>query len=324
MSDLPPMNALRCFEAVARLGGVGRAAEELHVTHSAVSQQLRQLEALLGLALFEREGRGLRLAEAGRLYALQVREALQGIGDATRALRIRPRAGELVLALLPSFGQHWLLPRLPRYLAAHPQRRVRLLASLDVQDLRQAGADLAIRMGHGPWAGMVQQELFTDALVMVASPRLRGGALPRTPAEVLQCPLIRSAESWAPWCALAGLPEPAPGAGLWINDSNLSIEAVRLGLGVALERLSLVDAALRRGELVALTDLRAPYAFPYWLVWPDQGAARTPPQDFIDWIRGEALRYANPPASAMTSDTVASASSVDRPTAAVTWPSATR
>lgn len=321
MSDLPPMNALRCFEAVARLGSVTRAADELHVTHSAVSQQLRQLEALLGLALFEREGRGLRLAENGRLYALQVREALHGIGDATRALRVRPRAGELVVALLPSFGQQWLLPRLPRYLAAHPGRRVRLQASLDLQDLRQAGAQLAIRMGQGPWDGLVQEQLFSDQLVMVASPGLNGGALPRTPAEVLRCPRIRSAESWAPWCQLAGLPEPSPEGGLWINDSNLSLQAVRLGMGVALERLSLVEGLLRRGELVALTGIRAPYAYPYWLVWPQAG---TPPQDFIDWLREEARRYAGSPMSAMTSDTVASASSVDTPTAAVTWASATR
>lgn len=291
MSDLPPLNALRCFEAVARLGSVTQAALELHVTHSAVSQQLRQLETLLGLPLFERAGRGLRLADNGRLYALQVREALQDIGEATRALRIRPRAGELVVALLPSFGMHWLLPRLPGFMATHPGQRVRLQASLELQDLRQGGADLAIRMGQGPWDGLAQERLFADELVMVASPRFNGGALPRTPAEVLACPLIRSAEPWAPWCERAGLPEPAPSAGLWINDSNLSLEAARLGLGVALERRSVCDGLLRRGELVALTDIRAPYAYPYWVVWPHQGGARPPPLEFAHWLQNKARLY---------------------------------
>jgi len=302
MTDLPPLAALRCFEAVARLGSVTRAAEVLHVTHSAVSQQLRQLEDLLGLPLFERAGRGLRLSENGRLYALQVRQALQHIGEATRALRVRPREGELVVAVVPSFGLHWLLPRLPRFTERHPGQRVRLLAGLEVQDLRQGAAHLAIRMGHGPWEGLARQRLFDDELLMVASPRLRGGDLPRTPAEVLACTPIRSAEPWAAWCAAAGLPEPPRPAGLWINDSNLTLEAARLGQGVALERRSVADALLRRGELVALTDLRVPYDYPYWLAWPDDGGSGQdgPRQVFAAWLQDEVRDYlaSLPPAPA--------------------------
>ncbi len=292
MTDLPPLQALRCFEAVARLGSVTRAAEALHVTHSAVSQQLRQLEALLGLALFERAGRGLRLSENGRLYALQVRDALGDIAQATRLLRVRPREGDLVVSVIPSFGLHWLLPRLPRFAERHPQERIRLHAGLDLQDLlRQGGADVAIRMGHGPLAGLGQQHLFDDELLMVAAPHFRGGRLPATPAEVLACPPVRSAESWAPWCDAVGLPEPPPRTGLWINDSNLTLEAVRLGQGVALERLSLVHGLLQRGELVALTDVRVPYAYPYWLVWPATGGRRAPPQAFADWLAAEVALY---------------------------------
>ena len=289
-TDLPPLPALRCFEAVARLGGVTRAAQALHVTHSAVSQQVRQLEDLLGLSLFEREGRGLRLSENGRLYALQVRKALRDIGEATRALRVRPRAGELVIAVVPSFGLHWLLPRLPRFQARHPGRRVRLLAGLEVQDLRQGAAHAAIRMGHGPWEGLASQRLFDDELLMVAAPHFNGGALPRTPAELLACAPIRSAEPWAAWCQAAGLPEPPPARGLWINDSNLSLEAARLGQGVALERRSVADALLRRGELVALTDLRVPYAYPHWLVWPEDGT-QAAPEDLATWLQEEVRDY---------------------------------
>lgn len=289
-ADLPPLAALRSFEAVARLGSVTRAADALHVTHSAVSQQLRQLEELLGLSLFEREGRGLRLSENGRLYALQVRTALHDIGEATRALRVQPRAGELVIGVVPSFGLHWLLPRLPHFQSLHPEQRIRLQASLTVQDLRQGTAHAAIRMGHGPWEGLARQRLFDDELLRVAAPHYNGGTLPRSPAEVLACAPIRSAESWAPWCAAAGLPEPPPARGLWINDSNLSLEAARLGQGVALERRSVADALLRRGELVALTDIRVPYAYPHWLVWPE-AAPPTRLEAFAGWLDAQVRAY---------------------------------
>ncbi|TRX73769.1 transcriptional regulator GcvA [Pseudomonas mangiferae] len=295
MNALPPLAALRSFEAVARLGSVTRAAAELHVTHSAVSQQITQLEDALGVALFLRVGRGLHLSEDGRLYALQVRQGLAGLADATRLVRARPRQDELVIAVLPSFAQHWLIPRLPRFRDRHPHYRIRLQASLAIQDLRQGLADVAIRMGQGNWDGLAQHRLFDDELLMVAAPHFAGGQLPRTPAEIRACPTIRSNEAWQAWCDAAGLDIPDDVSGsLWVNDSNLSLEAVRLGQGVALERRSLVDAALQRGELVALTDIRVPYPYPYWLVWPQREAARAKQQAFTDWLLDEVARYQHP------------------------------
>jgi LysR family glycine cleavage system transcriptional activator len=153
MADFPPVASLRSFEAVARLGSVTQAAHEMSVTHSAVSQHIKQLEALVGVSLFIRHGRGVRITEEGRLYALQIREALQHIADATRMVQIKPRTMEVTLATLPSFGCHWLLPRLARFQARHPQIAVRLLTSLAVVNLQQEGIDLAIRMGQGDWEG---------------------------------------------------------------------------------------------------------------------------------------------------------------------------
>ncbi len=289
MSDLPPLTALRSFEAVARLGSISQAASELHVTHSAISQQIKLLENLLGLALFVREGRGLRLSENGRFYALQVRASLGEIADATRVVRARPREGELVVTVMPSFGLNWLLPRLPRFRERHPHCRVRLVASLDVQNLRQGLADLGVRIGKGDWEGVGRERLFDDELLMVAAPDFNGGRLPRTPSEIVACPTLRSTESWALWCQRAGVAEPQHG--LLINDSNLLLEAVRLGQGIALERRSLVAGALAEGRLVQLGDIRVPYPYPYWLVWPQ----REPPSDrhqaFADWLREEARRY---------------------------------
>ncbi len=172
MADFPPVASLRSFEAVARLGSVTQAAHEMSVTHSAVSQHIKQLEALVGVTLFIRHGRGVRLTEEGRLYALQIREALQHIADATRMVQIKPRTLEVSLATLPSFGCHWLLPRLARFQARHPQIAVRLLTSLAVVNLQQEGIDLAIRMGQGDWEGMESRRLFADEQLVVAAPAI--------------------------------------------------------------------------------------------------------------------------------------------------------
>jgi LysR family glycine cleavage system transcriptional activator len=284
------MSALRSFEAVARLGSVNLAAEELHVTHSAVSQQIKLLEELLGIALFVREGRGLRLSEDGHLYSLQVRIGLGEITEATRLIRARPREGELVIAVLPSFGMHWLLPRLPRFYARFPHYRVSIRASLDIQDLRQGIVDVGVRLGQGGWEGLAQKRLFDDELVAVASPTFNHGRLPQTPQQVVDSPIVRTVESWLGWCTAAGVEEPTQ-PGLWINDSNLVLEAVRLGQVVALERRSLVDTALQRGELVQLTSVTAPYAFPYWLVWPQRASSQIKQQDFTLWIEEEVASY---------------------------------
>ncbi len=217
MADFPPVASLRSFEAVARLGSVTQAAHELSVTHSAVSQHIKQLEALVGVTLFIRHGRGVRITEEGRLYALQIREALQHIADATRMVQIKPRTLEVTLATLPSFGCHWLLPRLARFQARHPQIAVRLLTSLAVVNLQQEGIDLAIRMGQGDWEGMESRHLFADEQLVVAAPGYRGGNLPTTPQAIAASDIIFSMESWNAWCSQAGL-EKQNGPALALRD----------------------------------------------------------------------------------------------------------
>ncbi|WP_293764372.1 LysR substrate-binding domain-containing protein [uncultured Aquitalea sp.] len=290
MKALPPLAALRSFEAVARLGGITRAAEELHVTHSAISQQIRLLEDMLGLPLFVREGRGLRVTEEGRFYALQVRSGLGELSEATRLIQARPRESDLALAVLPSFGAQWLLPRLHRFQALYPRYRVSIRASLDIQDLRQGLVDVGIRIGQGDWEGLRQLKLFDDELLMVASPAFNGGRLPKTPQEIMAGPLIRSVESWQPWCQLAGIDEPGE-ASMWINDSNLILGMVRQGLGITLERRSLVQRDLDSGQLVRLTDIVAPYPYPCWLVWPVRESARAKQEVFTSWLQGEVADY---------------------------------
>jgi LysR family glycine cleavage system transcriptional activator len=292
MSQLPPLAALRCFEAVARLGTVTQAARELHVTHSAVSQQIRILEQMIGVTLFVREARGLRPTEEGRLYALDIRAALRSITQATQLAQARPQESDLVIAALPSFALHWLVPRLARFRALHPYYRVRLQTSLDIQDLRQGHADLGIRMGHGAWPGLAVKALFDDELVVVCAPHFRNGRLPTCALDIVSCPLISSTDvSWADWCRAAGVAEPALGGGWAANDSNIVLGAVLLGEGLALERRSLVANAIARGQLVQVSNITAPYPYRYWLAWRQQDAPNTSQAHFIAWMEQEVQGY---------------------------------
>ncbi|MCP2086736.1 UNVERIFIED_ORG: LysR family glycine cleavage system transcriptional activator [Paraburkholderia sediminicola] len=296
MKPIPPLTALRCFEAVARLGGVTQAARELHVTHSAVSQQIKVLEDSMGVALFVREARGLRPTEEGRLYALEIRSALRDITRATRRVQARPHESELVVATVPSFAQHWLVPRLASFREMHPYYRVRLLTSLQVEDLRQGVSDIGIRMGQGHWPDVAQQKLFDDEVLVVAAPHFTlapGGRLPVTAEDVIACPLISSPNTpWAEWCQAAQVAEPpAEAVVLSANDSNIVLGAVLLGQGIALERRSLVAHALARGDLVQITDIRVPYRYPYWLVWQQRETLNAKQAHFAQWIEAQVDVY---------------------------------
>ena len=291
MSAFPPLTCLRSFEATSRLGSVTLAAKELHVTHSAISQQIKALEAFVGLTLFVREGRGLRVSEDGRLYALQIRQALGDIAEATRLIQAQPKTDELVVAVLPSFGRSWLVPRLPTFQALYPHMRIRLQASLSISNLHQESVDIGIRMGKGDWEGVEQRLLFHDELIAVAAPHFNGGQLPQTPQQIVDSTIIHSTESWLPWCEAAGVDMSGERAGLCSNDSNLILESVRLGQGIALERRSLVQDAIARGELVQLGDVCAPYAYPYWLVWPPREGSQTKQHAFSQWLFKEVEDY---------------------------------
>ncbi|ALV91801.1 MULTISPECIES: LysR substrate-binding domain-containing protein [Pantoea] len=291
MSDFPPVAMLRAFESVARLGSLTLAASELSVTHSAISQQIKALEGLLGVRLFTRQVRGVQINEEGRLYALQIREALARIADATRQVQVKPRRAELSLSMVPSFASHWLIPRLTGFQAQFPHIYLRLQASLSVSDVQQEGTDIAIRMGKGEWAGLLSQKLFSDRLIVVAAPHFNGGDLPRTPQQIAASEILFTLESWNDWCEAAGLQQSITPRGLVINDSNLIIQAVRLGQGIALERLSLVHDALQRGELVQLSPVSVDYTWPYWLVTRKDRSTSPEEAAFITWLEKEVIRY---------------------------------
>jgi DNA-binding transcriptional LysR family regulator len=287
---LPPFPALRAFEAAGRLGSFALAAQELHLTPSAVSHQVRQLERHLGRALFVRRPRGVELSAEGQQLLAGLEPALDALEAACAALR--PAAGSTTLALYcaPSFATQWLQPRLPQLLRDWPQLALQLSSGADPVDLRQrSDLDLWIAYGTAPAArGIVAQPLGDEVIAPLCAPALAQGA---DPADVLRRQtLIDSALSpvtWPQWFALNGLPPPA-GRRPSFDRAALAIASAVDGVGVALESTRLAERELARGALVVLGgDRFQPLVRPmHYLCHRAADADPARIGRFCDWLRG--------------------------------------
>ena len=263
------MQALRAFEAAARTGSLTRAAELLHLTHGAIGHQIRSLEEELGVRLVERAGRGIRLTDEGERFAVRVRAALGDLADAVREMTERRNPRQLRITVLPSFAARWLLPRVGRFIAAHPEIDVDIRASNALADFRRDDVDVGIRHGAGQWPGVVAEKLMEDSYFPVCSPHLARGRLPKRPEDLARFTLLRSeGEPWRPWFEAAGLDWQEPERGPMFSDSSHTLQAAIDGQGVALARSSLLGPDLRNGVLVRLfaIELRSPNA--QYLVYP--------------------------------------------------------
>src|SRR6187431_2637676 len=220
---LPPLSALRPFEAAARLESFSRAADELHLTHGAVSHQVRALEEHLGVPLFARHGKRVTLTPAGRTFAEAVRNALDAIAGAANALRGR-REDRLTVSVLPSFASRWLMPRLIRFMEAHPEIEVSVVATTALANFTNDEVDIGIRFGRGPYPPLVSEAFLEDEWFPVASPKLK---MPRQPADLLQMRIIREdRDYWDEWFLAAGVKLEKPLAGgPFFNDATYSIQA---------------------------------------------------------------------------------------------------
>jgi LysR family glycine cleavage system transcriptional activator len=285
-----PLNTLPAFRAVARTQNLRAAAEELHLTHSALSQQIKLLEDQAGVQLFDRVGRRLQLNDAGRALQRAVEAALQQLDDGLRGARAAAagEAAHLKLTLLPSFAQRWLLPRMARWRAAHPDVTLELHATQQVVDLQREGWHAALRQGVGPWRGLKAERLIDSPLIAVASPataaRLRGAPLRALADEAL----LGDAETWERWFRLDGC-RCAVRPVATFNDAGHLLQAAEQGIGIALTRELLAADALREGRLVrlaalALPDARSPA---YWLVYPPALADWPPLVALRAWLRRE-------------------------------------
>lgn len=296
MRDLPPPNALKAFEAAARHGNLSKAAIELHVTHGAVSRQVKQLEDFLGCELFHRLPRGLQLTALGREFAFGVQGAFDQIREAVEAVRVDNSRQVLTVSTLASLAARWLVPRLHRFQKMHPETEIRLSTSPQLTDFDRDGIDLAIRYGRGRWPGVTALRLFTPEEFPVCSPNLMKGAHPlRTPADLKQVPLLHDTthRHWQQWLELAGVRGIDARQGLVVEDMNVLIQAAIEGQGVALASAPLVQAEIEAGRLVRPFQINLPVELAFYAVHPKNRGGDPFVQTFVDWLRQEASEIAD-------------------------------
>jgi LysR family glycine cleavage system transcriptional activator len=288
-AKVPPLGTLRAFEAAARLESFSRAAEEIFVTHGAVSHQIRALERALGAALFLRNGRRVSLTAEGRHFAERVRAALRDLAEAAQFVRRAERGRALTVSMLPSFAARWLLPRLGRFMERHPAIAVNIHTSLTLVDFQRDEVDLAIRFGRGNWPDLEAEKFLDDEFFPVASPRFNRGRLPARPADLSKFRLMRSDdELWTPWFRAAGVKLEEPRSPIF-SDSSLVLQAAVDKRGIALARRTIVEADLQAGKLVRLFNIAVPADGANYLVWP-KGKLSANAALLRDWLLEERQR----------------------------------
>lgn len=290
LRKLPSLTALRAFEAAARLMSFSRAAEELSVTHSAVSRQVRELEVFIGRSLFHRSTRRVSLTPAGARYASVLHRAFEEIAAGTLEAQRRDPHEPLVISTMDSFAVKWLIPRLPRFHERHPSIDVTVHTSDDPVDFWRTEVDVAIRYGPGRYAGCTSSLLMSEEVIAICSPTLLDGEQPlRTLADLAHHKLLHHKDhDWLKWLRRAGLRSESVARGMTMAHSLLVIEAAIQGDGVTLARRALVQDDLRAGRLVDPFGIGIPQDFSYYIVFPKGAAQDRRIKAFCDWVRQEA------------------------------------
>ena len=293
MRRLPPFPALRAFEAAARLGSFASAGGELHQTPSAISHQVRALEAWFERPLFVRSARRVMLTADGDRLLGELSAAFDQIEDVCTALRPVDARSSISVHCSPSFASKWLGPRLPTFLRAHPTITIRLTSSAEPIDLRShADIDVDITYGAPPArAGVVVESLGSEPTLPLAAPRLFNGAPPTRPRDLAGFTLIDSKLNpvqWADWCKLNGMKLP-PSARLSFDRGSLAVAAAADGLGIALETSRFAEAELARGELMALDGpgFRRIERATHFLCYRKTNEERAPIVEFKQWLAAE-------------------------------------
>lgn len=282
------MTTLPVLEAAARLQSFSAAAAELNVTHGAISHQIRSLENHLGVALFAREGRRVVLTPEGAGLADAVRGALGKVSEAVEALNPIERERKLKISVLPSFASRWLMPRLGKFLEAHPQYEISVEALQTRANFVTDGVDIGIRFGKGPWPGLHSERVAGDTYFLVCSPKFRRGKLPTKPSQLAGLPLFRNEPTlWETWFAAAGIEMGPPMAGIDYNDAALFLQQAIAGEGIVLARRSLIGNDIANGKLVQLFDVEVPAEQSYHLVCLPQHAQSRKVRAFRDWFVSE-------------------------------------
>lgn len=289
MRRLPPLNALRAFEAAARHLSFTRAAEELNVTQAAISHQVKALEERLGAPLFRRFNRALMLTDEGQTLFPTVRDALDTLADAADRLSARNTSGPLTVSTLPSFAVKWLVPRISRFQDRHPDIDLRIAASEKLVDFARDGIDVGVRFGAGRWSGLRSDLLTEEEVTPMCSPALA----PRLnrPIDLSHVTLLHEETmplsgfpDWAAWLAAAGVKEVDPSHGPRFSHTHLVLQAAIDGRGVALGQVVLAADDLATGRLVAPFPLTLPTGYAHYVVCPPVAADRPKIKVFREWV----------------------------------------
>ncbi|PYA63003.1 LysR family transcriptional regulator [Serratia marcescens] len=284
MSERLPLHVLPTFVIAARLENLRATAQQVHLTHGAVSQQIQLLGQAVGYPLFERRGRGVRLNAAGKEMLAAVEPALQALQQGVARARRAAASQTLRISVLPSFAHYWLLPRLPAFHEACADIALDIDASLTLQDLSQRGFDAAIRIGNGQWAGLQAQRIASGDVLPVASPdmALQWGTAFENGGDV---PLLEHDVSpWRAWFNTQGRSLCGRQQALF-NDAGLLIRAAEQGFGIALAKKLLVQDAIAAGRLVALAAPCRLSDDDVYLVWPQTAGLTPAVLRLLQWLQ---------------------------------------
>lgn len=291
--ELPPLELLRSFEAAARRLSFTLAATELHLTQSAVSRQIQQLEASLGVLLFERRHRALSLTEAGGVMQRAVTDSLERLRDATARVRASSAPRQVAITTTPGFASLWLIPKLARFTGTHPQVDVRVSATLDVLDLESSRIDIAVRFA--PISRGVGPALFEESVVPLCSPKL--AAALHAPSDLSNLTLLTvdypdhseaPTTDWEPWLRVMGLSDLRMKSTLRFTQYADAVSAAVAGQGVVIGRMPLLRELVKDGRLTAPLGEGAASRRGYFVEMSKRAAGNRDAQDFAQWLRDEA------------------------------------
>jgi DNA-binding transcriptional LysR family regulator len=291
--ELPPLELMRSFEAAARRLSFTLAATELHLTQSAVSRQIQQLEASLGVLLFERRHRALSLTEAGGVMQRAVTDSLERLRDATARVRASSAPRQVAITTTPGFASLWLIPKLARFTGTHPQVDVRVSATLDVLDLESSRIDIAVRFA--PISRGVGPALFEESVVPLCSPKL--AAALHAPSDLSDLTLLTvdypdhseaPTTDWEPWLRVMGLSDLRMKSTLRFTQYADAVAAAVAGQGVVIGRMPLLRELVKDGRLMAPLGEGAASRRGYFVEVSKRAAGNRDAQDFAQWLRDEA------------------------------------
>ncbi|MFT5219296.1 MAG: LysR family glycine cleavage system transcriptional activator [Planctomycetota bacterium] len=290
-----PFNALRAFEAAARYASVTAAAKELGVTHSAISHQIKRLEEILGVALFQRTNRGLIITRDGAALLPTLSDSFDRIVATLNNIGNRDIAGAIQVTSTPTFASKWLLPRLSDWYTNPDASRIHLLPSLDLLDFKSGNIDFAIRCGIPSWPGLAHELLMPIDLIPVCSPDYaKRSRAPHTPEDLLEHNLIHAdlgdhglGEEWQDWLKGCGMKDEIKLQGLSFQDPALAMQAAADGLGVAIGYHQLIDHDLGSGKLVTFFNRTVRHRYAYYLVYDVNRKKDKPLQQFQRWITNQ-------------------------------------